>query len=92
MKKYRPSTKQVMIGIIFMLAGVICWCIKAPMKDDPNTLFLFPVGLVLICIGGLELTITAFITLHKNDVAMRHAMKEKETAKKKEEDKHQYNR
>ncbi|GAA3631952.1 hypothetical protein GCM10022297_08900 [Lactobacillus hamsteri] len=84
MKKYRPSTKQVMVGIIFMLAGVICWCIKAPMKDDPHTLFLFPVGLLLICIGGLELTITAFITLYKNDKAMRQKIKEKT------KDKHEY--
>ena len=33
--------------------------------------FLVPIGLLLICVGGLTLTIIAFITLHKNDLAMR---------------------
>lgn len=76
MKRYRPSTKLVMIGVVLMLAGVICWCIEAPFKNNPNTLFLFPLGLLFICSGGLELTITAFITLRKNDLAARKRIEE----------------
>ena len=29
MKKYRPNTKAIIVGIIFMLAGIACWVIKA---------------------------------------------------------------
>lgn len=78
MKKYRPSNKQVMIGIILMVLGILCWCIVATVKNNPNFMFLFPVGLVLLCLGGLELTITAIITTHKNDLAMREVIKKRE--------------
>lgn len=78
MKKYRPSNKQVMIGIILMVLGILCWCIVATVKNNPNFMFLFPVGLVLLCLGGLELTIIAIITTHKNDLAMREVIKKRE--------------
>lgn len=84
MKKYRPSTKQVMIGLILMILGVICWCIVATFNNS-HLFFLFPVGLILVCVGGLELTITALITLHKNDLATREMLKKREEEKKKAE-------
>lgn len=84
MKRYRPSNKTVMIGITLMVIGIVCWCIKAMTATNPQTIFLFPVGLLLICIGGLELTITAFMTVYKNDLAMR--AKSKEEADKQESD------
>lgn len=80
MKKYRPKTKTVVIGLILMVMGILCWCILAPFKDNTHLVFLFPLGLLFICAGGLELTITAFLTLHKNDLAMRHAIAAKKKA------------
>ena len=82
MKRYRPSTKSVVIGIVIMIAGILCWGIGAPLKNNPNFFFLFPLGLILICIGGLELTITALNTVHKNDLAMREAIKKREAEEK----------
>ena len=82
MKRYRPSTKSVVIGIVIMIAGILCWGIVAPLKNNPNFFSLFPLGLILICIGGLELTITALNTVHKNDLAMREAIKKREAEEK----------
>lgn len=65
-----------------MIAGILCWGIVAPLKNNPNFFFLFPLGLILICIGGLELTITALNTVHKNDLAMREAIKKREADEK----------
>lgn len=84
MKKYRPKTKSVVIGLVLMVIGILCWCIFAPFKNNTNLVFLFPLGLLFVCIGGLELTITAFLTLHKNDVATRQAIKAKKEAEEKE--------
>lgn len=75
MKRYRPKTKTIVIGLAFMIVGILCWCLFAPFKANPHLIFLLPLGLLLVCIGGLELTITAFLTLRKNDLAMRAAIK-----------------
>lgn len=89
MKRYRPNTKAVIVGIILMLAGILCWVIKASFIPN-GALFLFPLGLLLICVGGLELTITVFITMRKNDLAMRdHLRKIEEERKKVESEKEQ---
>lgn len=81
MKKYKPNTKAVIVGIVFMVLGIIFWCIKAFVGK--RWFFLFPLGLLLICIGGLTLTITAFLTLRKNDLRMREQVKkQRETEKK----------
>lgn len=87
MKKYRPNTKAVVVGICFMLLGMACWIIKASFIPK-GAVFMFPLGLLLICIGGLTLTITAFISMRKNDLAMNALIKkqaeEREKAKAKE--------
>ena len=77
MKKYRPNTKVIIVGIIFMLAGIACWVIKASFISN-GAVFLFPIGLLLICIGGLTMTITAFIAMRKNDMAMSAFLKKQE--------------
>lgn len=77
MKKYRPNTKAIIVGIIFMLAGIACWVIKASFILN-GAVFLFPIGLLLICIGGLTMTITAFIAMRKNDMAMSAFLKKQE--------------
>lgn len=82
MKKYRPNTKAIIVGIIFMLAGIICWVVKASFIPK-GAVFLFPVGLLLICIGGLTMTITAFIAIRKNDIAMNAFLKKQEQERKK---------
>ncbi|EEJ72523.1 hypothetical protein [Lactobacillus ultunensis] len=84
MKKYRPNTKAVIVGIIFMLLGMACWIIKASFIPK-GAVFLFPLGLLLICIGGLTLTITAFIAMRKNDLAMSALIKKQEEERKKAE-------
>lgn len=68
-----------------MILGVICWCVVATFNNNSHLFFLFPVGLILVCIGGLELTITALITLHKNDLATSEMLKKREEEKKKAE-------
>ena len=75
MKRYRPNTKAVIVGIF-------CWVIKAsfiPKGAD----FLFPLGLLLICIGGLTLTITAFVAMRKNDMAMNAYLRKQDQERKK---------
>lgn len=81
MKRYQPNTKSVVIGLIFMLVGIACWVIKASFFQK-GALYLFPLGIVLICIGGLTLTITAFIAMRKNDLAMRAYLKKQEESQK----------
>lgn len=81
MKKYQPNTKSVIVGLIFMLVGILCWVIKASFFKK-GALYLFPAGIVLICIGGLTLTITAFISMRKNDLAMRAYLKKQEEKQK----------
>ncbi|GFP08046.1 hypothetical protein ACWM0C_06100 [Lactobacillus helveticus] len=77
MKRYRPNTKAVIVGIL-------CWVIKASFIPK-GALYLFPVGLLLICVGGLELTITAFIAMRKNDLAMSGHLRAIEDQRKKAE-------
>lgn len=77
MKRYRPNTKAVIVGIL-------CWVIKASFIPK-GALYLFPVGLLLICVGGLELTITAFIAMRKNDLAMSGHLRAIEDQQKKAE-------
>ena len=82
MKRYRPNTKAVIVGIVLMLIGIACWVIKAsfiPKGAD----FLFPIGLLVICLGGL--TLTAFIAMRKNDLAMSAYLKKQAAEKKKQE-------
>ncbi|MDB6251524.1 hypothetical protein [Lactobacillus amylovorus] len=86
MKKYRPNTKAIIVGIIFMLAGIACWVIKASFIPN-GAIFLFPVGLLLICIGGLTMTITAFVAMCKNDRAMSAFLKKQEQERKEAEKK-----
>lgn len=84
MKRYRPNTKAVIVGIVLMLIGIACWVIKVsfiPKGAD----FLFPIGLLVICLGGLTLTITAFIAMRKNDLAMSAYLKKQAAEKKKQE-------
>lgn len=86
MKRYRPQTKTIVIGLALMILGILCWCFFAPFKNNHSLLFLLPLGILLVCGGGLELTITAFITLRRNDLMIRQEMaarKAKEEAKKK---------
>lgn len=90
MKKYRPNTKAVIVGIIFMLVGISCWVIKASFIPN-GAVFLFPVGLLLICIGGLTLTITAFIAMRKNDLAISAAIKKQDEERKKEAERKKQN-
>lgn len=82
-EKYRPNTKAIIVGIIFMLAGIACWVIKASFIPN-GAVFLFPIGLLLICIGGLTMTITAFIAMRKNDMAMSAFLKSKSKREKKQ--------
>lgn len=70
MEKYRPSTTSISIGIALMIVGICLWVIRAVVNKTQLD-FLVPIGLLLICVGGLTLTIIAFITLHKDDLAMR---------------------
>ncbi|MGN1272427.1 MAG: hypothetical protein ACI4T3_04780 [Lactobacillus sp.] len=86
MKKYRPNTKAIIVGIAFMLVGIICWVIKASFIPN-GAVFLFPIGLLLICIGGLTMTITAFIAMRKNDLAMSAFLKRQEKERKEAEKK-----
>ena len=86
MKKYRPNTKAIIVGIIFMLAGIACWVIKASFIPNGDV-FLFPVGLLLICIAGLTMTITAFVAMRKNDRAMSAFLKKQEQERKEAEKK-----
>ncbi|RVU71332.1 MULTISPECIES: hypothetical protein [Lactobacillus] len=83
MKNYRPSTKTVVVGLVLMVVGILCWGIMAPLKENPHFFFLFPLGLLLLCLGGLELTITALVTMHKNDLAFRQNEKAKKAAEEK---------
>lgn len=83
MKKYRPQTKTIVAGLVLMILGVLCWCLLAPFKRQAGMAFLLPLGLLLVCSGGLELTITAFITLRKNDLTMRQSLQKKEKNKSK---------
>lgn len=85
MKRYRPNTKAVVVGIILMLIGICCWVVKVSFIPNGAD-FLFPLGLLIICIGGLTLTITAFIAMRKNDLAMSAYLK-KQTAEKKKQEK-----
>lgn len=82
MHRYRPQTKTIVIGLSLMIAGILCWCLFAPFKKQANLLFLMPLGLFLLCLGGLELTLTALVTLHKNDLVDRQRAKEKEQEQK----------
>ncbi|WP_308556817.1 hypothetical protein [uncultured Lactobacillus sp.] len=84
MKKYRPNTKAIIVGIIFMLVGIICWVVKASFIPN-GAVFLFPIGLLLICIGGLTMTITAFISMRKNDLAMSAFLRKQEQERKEAE-------
>lgn len=86
MRRYRPQMKTIVIGVGLMILGVLCWCFFAPFRNNHALLFLLPLGILLVCAGGLELTITAFITLRKNDLLAREMMaarKAKEEEKKK---------
>lgn len=85
MKRYLPNTKAVIVGIVLMLIGILCWVIKASFIPK-GALYLFPVGLFLICVGGLELTITAFIAMRKNDLAMSAHLRAIEAQRKKSQD------
>lgn len=85
MKRYRPNTKAVIVGIVLILIGILCWVIKASFIPK-GALYLFPVGLFLICVGGLELTITAFIAMRKNDLAMSAHLRAIEAQRKKSQD------
>ena len=80
MKKYQPNTKSVIVGLAFMIIGILCWVIKASFFQK-SAIYLFPLGIVLICIGGLTLTITAFVSMRKNDLAMRAYLKKQEEKK-----------
>lgn len=82
MKRYRPNTKAVVVGIILMLIGICCWVVKASFIPNGAD-FLFPLGLLIICIGGLTLTITAFIAMRKNDLAMSAYLKKQAAEKEK---------
>lgn len=82
MKRYRPNTKAVVVGIILMLIGICCWVVKASFIPNGAD-FLFPLGLLIICIGGLTLTITAFIAMRKNDLAMSAYLKKAGSGKEK---------
>ena len=84
MKKYRPNTMAIIVGIIFMLVGIICWVVKASFIPN-GAVFLFPIGLLLICIGGLTMTITAFISMRKNDLAMSAFLRKQEQERKEAE-------
>lgn len=84
MKRYRPNTKAVIVGIVLMLIGILCLVIKASFIPK-GALYLFPIGLLLICVGGLELTITAFIAMRKNDLAMSGHLRAIEAQRKKAE-------
>ncbi|MDH5099873.1 hypothetical protein OQI87_01670 [Lactobacillus kefiranofaciens] len=86
MKKYRPNTKAVVVGLAFMLVGIACWVIKASFIPK-GAVFLFSIGMLLICIGGLTLTITAFIAMRKNDLAMNAIIKKQDEERKKEAEK-----
>ncbi|GGV18591.1 hypothetical protein [Lactobacillus acetotolerans] len=81
MKRYKPNTKAVITGITFMIIGITCWCIKALVGK--SWFFLLPTGLFLICVGGLTLTVTAFLTLRKNDLRMLEQVKKKRETEKK---------
>lgn len=81
MKKYRPNTTAVVIGIVLMVIGLLLWVLRAIFNNNAINFFI-PVGLLLVCAGGLDLTITAFITLRKNDLATRKYMQEKENTEK----------
>lgn len=81
MKKYRPNTAAVVIGIVLMVVGLLMWVLRAIFNNNAINFFI-PLGLLLVSSGGLDLTITAFITLHKNDLAARKYMQEKENIEK----------
>lgn len=50
MKRYRPNTKAVIVEIVLMLIVILCWVIKASFIPK-GALYLFPVGLLLICVN-----------------------------------------
>ncbi|GFZ26259.1 hypothetical protein [Lactobacillus corticis] len=72
-RKDGPSTTIVIIGILLMVAGVIGWVIEAL---KPAWTFLFPLSLLLICLGGLTLTIAALVSMIKRDRRQLKAAKE----------------
>lgn len=72
---HRPNKKAMVIGISLMVLGFICWMIK--FFSGYGT-FLIPFGLLIFCIGGLTLTIAAFVALRKNDIAENNRLREKE--------------
>ena len=67
MKKFRPSNRAIAIGISLMVAGLLCWIVMSLIYTNVKLVFLAPLGLLLLCLGGLELTIVAFITMRKNE-------------------------
>ncbi|CCI85978.1 hypothetical protein FC52_GL000568 [Lactobacillus pasteurii DSM 23907 = CRBIP 24.76] len=84
MKKYRLSNKQIAIGIGLMAVGLVLWFLAVFTYSQLKLAWLIPIGIILICCGGLELTVLSLIYLHKNDQEARKAIKEAELAREKE--------
>lgn len=72
---HQPNKKAMIVGIVLMVLGVICWMIK--FLSGYGT-FLIPLGLLIFCIGGLTLTITTFVAMRKNDIAENKRLREAE--------------
>ncbi|TSO26661.1 hypothetical protein [Lactobacillus sp. LL6] len=86
MKKYRPNTTAVVVGIVLMVIGLIMWLIRAAFNQNSlNWLIIW--GLLCVCCGGLELTIVAFIALRKNDLEIQKQVRAKEAQEKKDKQK-----
>lgn len=83
MKKYRPNTTAVVVGIVLMVIGLVMWLIRAAFNQNSLN-WLLTVGLPLVCCGGLELTITAFVALRKNDLEIQKQIRAKEAQEKKD--------
>ena len=82
MKKYRPNTTAVVVGIMLMIIGLGMWLTRAIINQNSlNWLIIW--GLLFVCCGGLELTITAFIALRKNDLEIQKQIRAKEEQEKK---------
>ncbi|NRO21972.1 hypothetical protein IMAU30023_00589 [Lactobacillus helveticus] len=64
MKRYRPNTKAVIVGIVLMLIGILCWVIKASFIPK-RCIILIPCWIVVDLRGRIGINYYSFYCYEK---------------------------
>ena len=55
--------KGMLLGLVLMIIGIVCWLMVKYVLYDIKV--LYPVGCIILCVGGLIVTINLFINTVK---------------------------